>query len=1031
MARNLSIVMLAATLALVGAAAADEIVSSTPIHPVRLMAGAAEERAALVGVHKADGDTVYVLGGPGRIDGSFETATGIPEWHGWTSQDFTNDGRPAWHISTERILVGARTMVCGVEWPLPGGGTDFGYGNMWNKLLVFTHAVPDPDESVDLRLTGTMLVDTELDYDYVYLEVKTAEGWQLLAPNSFWHGAPTNPPRPIDIDYSLTLAPEHFTGPGASQIKLRFNFDSDVYWADEDQLYDSDGACWLDDLTVSMDGSVVDVEDFEDGVSDLWIEEMSPGVGDYAQLFGNLQDLDPCRSNSSVQVIFIDDGVVVPGTGGSPCITWCYGPNGYIVNNSGGPLGGPSDFLKNGINSPPLQWVDGCDAAQLTFGVYMHEEHSATSPGVHYRWFVRSTTSSDPADLEAQEWVNEGGHWYGGPAYHNHNIDLTGHLEPGRQWFQVQLLTHESGYLWDYIGVDGTPAPYYDNVRVLCYPYPGPSVTYHSLYVAQDNFPEQGDLDFANLASNSVRFDMARNISPGADLRNDPGDSIYVDVVPVRLGSTLLELPRMVVRMKANPLFDGVRVLPPGFSQSGDIVEGVVVGDSTWFFGNTPILIEDRYNFDLPDTGFFYPGDVIHYYFDARDQVGGDVGHTMLPGDTTGFASFRHDLSYPSDFICRALPSLHDGVPGAQPNVLLWNDFANRGGENEWCHGLNGAGMVEGLDYDIYYTNRPDAGEGNGLGGRATSAVLDGYDILLYTSGNLSSFTLANGDFATDPSRDLQLLDAWFARGGKKVFMTGDDLVFDASQSGSAGQAFVNNFVGVEIIDRDLRPFITNQSAPLVRAIDQNPIFVSCDRWIAYGGCLGFNTFDVLEPRGTTVSLAEFTDPHGNTGVYPYSAGVYHYNEMTDTELVLLPYDLMFVYNAPGYTPPGGVGPVAARSIMLRDVLNYFGLQLSSPIGVGDTPAVRELAVSSYPNPFNPRATIALDLPRAAEASLRIYNLRGELVRTLVDGVLPAGLHEVVWDGRDQHGAQSASGVYFAEAKAVGQTRVTRMALVK
>ncbi len=1025
MARKLLTVLALASLALAGSMQAHEFATSSVDEIFPGTHGAVDAAAVPLGMTKADVDTIYLMGGPERQDGKFETASGLPDWQGWTTTDFTFDGIWAWNIDDERVLEGSRSMVCGAV--VDGvDGPIFGYDNNWNKYLAFTYNVPDPGQSVTLRLTGTMRVSTELDYDFVYLQANTAAGWENFSAQTVWHGRAAMYP----LDHTVTLSPEDFVGPGSSQAQIRFYFFSDVGWADSDGLIDhSNGPCWLDDLSVYMDGDLVDHEDFEDGVSDNWEEVLSPGVGDYAALYQGLLDLDTCRSNNSVQVAFVDDGVVVPGTGGTTCITWCYGPGGYIVTNSGGLLG-PTAHIQNGIISEPLIWPAGSDAAQLVFGVYMHEPMTTSSGGVMYEWYVRSTASSDPADLENQEWTNDLTVWYGPPIYINHGIDLTSYLEPGRQHLQIMLRCWEAGWLFDVEGSDGTPHPYFDNVRVLAYPFGGPAMLYDPLFIAQDNFPEQGDLDYGNLGSNHIRFDMARNISPAADQRNDPGDSLFVDVVPVRAGSILPQLPQMVVRMKANPVFDGVRALPAGFSQSGNIITGTVEGDST-YSSLTGNLVEDRYNFDLPDTGFFYPGDVIHYYFEAWDELGGDTGHTVLPGDTSGFASFAHDLAYPSDFICRGLPSLKTSTVGDHPEILFWNDFANRGGENEWYHALNHAGLVEGVGYDLYYTNAPDAGEGNGLGGRTTSAVLDGYDILLYTSGNLLVYTLGNGDFASDPSADIQLINAWFSRGNKKAFMTGDDLVYDVAGNGAEGQALVGNYFGVELVDRNLVSFIDNQTAPTVYAEDPSPIFPSVDRWIAYGGCLGINTFDVIEPRGGGQRLAEFAHPSGNTGVYDYAAAVYNYNDMTDTEVILLPYDFMYVYNAPGYTPPVGLDGVSARGVMLRDVLNYFGLQLDGPIAVDDMPDVRQLAVQSYPNPFNPKATIALSMPRTGQVSVKIFNVRGELINTLVDGTLEAGRHELVWDGSDHTGARSSSGVYFAETRALGQTRVNRMAMVK
>ena len=67
----------------------------------------------------------------------------------------------------------------------------------------------------------------------------------------------------------------------------------------------------------------------------------------------------------------------------------------------------------------------------------------------------------------------------------------------------------------------------------------------------------------------------------------------------------------------------------------------------------------------------------------------------------------------------------------------------------------------------------------------------------------------------------------------------------------------------------------------------------------------------------------------------------------------------------------------------------------------------------NVPNPFNPETAIAYALPRQTEVVLKIYNLLGQEVRRLVDGVMPAGYHRVVWDGRDAYGRRVSSGVYI------------------
>ncbi len=85
----------------------------------------------------------------------------------------------------------------------------------------------------------------------------------------------------------------------------------------------------------------------------------------------------------------------------------------------------------------------------------------------------------------------------------------------------------------------------------------------------------------------------------------------------------------------------------------------------------------------------------------------------------------------------------------------------------------------------------------------------------------------------------------------------------------------------------------------------------------------------------------------------------------------------------------------------------------------------------NIPNPFNPATTIKFALPAAVRVDLRIYDVRGTLVRALVDGELPAGNHAVLWDGRDGSNQQVASGVYFYRLKAGDYESMRRMVLVK
>ena len=79
----------------------------------------------------------------------------------------------------------------------------------------------------------------------------------------------------------------------------------------------------------------------------------------------------------------------------------------------------------------------------------------------------------------------------------------------------------------------------------------------------------------------------------------------------------------------------------------------------------------------------------------------------------------------------------------------------------------------------------------------------------------------------------------------------------------------------------------------------------------------------------------------------------------------------------------------------------------------------------NFPNPFNPTTTISYDLPKDTKVNLKIYNLYGQEVRTLVNEAQSAGHKSVVWNGRDNSGTIVSSGLYIyrLEAKNIVQNK--------
>lgn len=87
--------------------------------------------------------------------------------------------------------------------------------------------------------------------------------------------------------------------------------------------------------------------------------------------------------------------------------------------------------------------------------------------------------------------------------------------------------------------------------------------------------------------------------------------------------------------------------------------------------------------------------------------------------------------------------------------------------------------------------------------------------------------------------------------------------------------------------------------------------------------------------------------------------------------------------------------------------------------------------LNNYPNPFNPSTTIAFDIPQSENVSLKIFNINGELVRTVTNENLPAGHFEKIWDGKNENGNEVSSGIYIYRLTAGKFDRSVRMVLMK
>jgi hypothetical protein len=94
-------------------------------------------------------------------------------------------------------------------------------------------------------------------------------------------------------------------------------------------------------------------------------------------------------------------------------------------------------------------------------------------------------------------------------------------------------------------------------------------------------------------------------------------------------------------------------------------------------------------------------------------------------------------------------------------------------------------------------------------------------------------------------------------------------------------------------------------------------------------------------------------------------------------------------------------------------------------------PNIEFRMAQNNPNPFSSQTTIKYQTPKSGFVNLKVYNIQGQLVKTLADRVQGAGAYSVTWDGRDEQGQAAGNGVYFCKLNSNGQTQSKKIILMR
>ncbi len=222
---------------------------------------------------------------------------------GWTTADITVQPMEHWHVDDFAGLAGGsfgnlfplegnQSMWCGARPDassllLCGYGSLPGYGNNWDQYL----CSPCFIVSGAVELTYYVAWDSEPGYDQTTIEVDNCDdNWTAIASTAnARNGDVYDNFSAVRFDTVAVSDTLH-----SGSVRIRFSFNSDGGWSDQDGIWNTDGAIILDSMTVIDNTGIISFEDFEsatvgDNSSGDWNSCNQVGYGDFAALYPGLQ----------------------------------------------------------------------------------------------------------------------------------------------------------------------------------------------------------------------------------------------------------------------------------------------------------------------------------------------------------------------------------------------------------------------------------------------------------------------------------------------------------------------------------------------------------------------------------------------------------------------------------------------------------------------------------------------------------------------------------------------------------------------
>ena len=962
---------------------------------------------------------------------------------GWVTQDITAQVADFVHVDnfaglaggsfgllvplagTKSMWIGARPNAADVN--LCGYAVLPGYGNNWQQLLCSDCFNFTGDANVSYLASW----DSEPGYDFTFVEYDAgcSDAWTQVATINGGQGS---------YGFQSPSVAEAFTVPAATigaSGRFRFNFIADGSFSDQDGLWDTDGAFIVDNIVIQNGATTLSNSTFEaeavgahGTINGDWTSCNLPGYGNYAGLLPGISILqqDPCARDISCMWAFFNGSTANYSCGGFPAVKAV--PYGNALGQ----------YLTNEVWSPLIPWTGSGSEALFQFSVY---RDLPLDNLVIYVWAIRSIVAGCP-----QAWVSDNTLNYGDDLDWLEQVNPIGSLvDPAATHIQVMM------GVWDVCGIFcGTVgsgachshAPMFDNVRVKRIDTAGPQWLVNGWELFQDNFAGDGTV------TGTVRTDAANDILPSANPSILPGDSASATVVDPVAG--VATDPNTGV---GPAIYAYVSIHPQGQpGKSGAAlsdnatrwpVVGSVVGPDgdTWYkirFDNARTGVAQNpvpnvFCIDLNDN-LFTPGDTIQYFYEGV-SIGGAASyffggfHQFDNFDASGAIVTTTDISIayanPMEMTCLPAAALN----GPENDILYVDDGDGRSVQPFFDQAFQQMGILDRVDrYDV---RAPSSVLGNGPGGRVVDVltqITPYYKKIIWNSEELEDGTIGDGSGNPDKGDDFAFLFSFLnnSNKGPGLYVSGDGIaqewVSSASPSATNLRSVYMNFNLVSADHKTLGLGVNPKAIGVAGgafAHGSGP-----DTLITYGGCLGINKFDVLTPTGTAVSQLRYNNNPAYSAVVSQTTNNAS-NAQARVMVAGFSFDLIRDDRA------GANGGIMDRVHHLYDVITFLQNTVDEPTGAPPVGRRTSLA-QNYPNPFNPSTSIEFTVRDRTRVTLKVYDVSGQLVRTLLEGDRDAGtVHRVTWDGRNDAGESVSSGVYFYRLVASDFTQTKKMVLLK